>query len=99
MGKRLVLDVGDEDDTMAKTPVNLELEQLRGKYGKTLSSLRPSGITEFDGRRVDTLSEGVMIDPGVWVRCIDVKAGRVIVRQVERPPVLDDMDPENMLKG
>ena len=39
-----------------------------------------------------------MIDPGVWVRCIDVKAGRVIVRQVERPPDLADMDPD-ILKG
>ena len=28
---------------MANMPVNLELEQLRGRYGKTLSPLRPSG--------------------------------------------------------
>ena len=37
-----------------------------------------------------------MIDPGVWVRCIDVKAGRVIVRQVERPPDLADMDTSDL---
>ena len=73
---------------MAAMPVNLELEQLRGRYGKTVSSLRPSGVTDFDGRRVDTLSEGDMIEPGQWVRCIDVKAGRVIVRHVDRPPDL-----------
>jgi membrane-bound ClpP family serine protease len=93
MGKRLVLSGSDEDNTMASMPVNLELEQLRGRYGKTLSALRPSGLTDFDGRRVDTMSEGPMIDPGVWVRCIEVKAGRVIVRQVEKPPDLADMDP------
>jgi membrane-bound serine protease (ClpP class) len=93
MGKRLFLDAASEDASVAAMPVNLELEQLRGRYGKTLSSLRPAGVTEFDGRRVDTLSEGDMIPPGHWVRCIDVKAGRVIVRQVDRPPDLGDMDP------
>src|SRR5262249_12341264 len=92
MGKRFFLTGTQEDDTLAKMPVNLELEQLRGRYGRTLSALRPSGITEFDGRRVDTLSEGAMIEPGQWVRCIDVKAGRVIVRAVDKPPDLGDLE-------
>jgi membrane-bound ClpP family serine protease len=96
MGRKLFLEAADEDASVAAMPVNLELEQLRGRYGKTISSLRPSGITEFDGRRVDTLSEGDMIGPGQWVRCIDVKAGRVIVRQVDRPPDLADMDPAEL---
>jgi membrane-bound serine protease (ClpP class) len=92
IGKRFVLQAPAEDDTLATTPLNLELEQLRGRYGKTVSALRPSGITDFDGRRVDTLSEGGLIEPGQWVRCIDVKAGRVIVRPVEAPPDLADLD-------
>ena len=54
------------------------------------------GLTDFDGRRVDTISEGPMIAPGAWVRCIEVKAGRVIVRQVETPPDLADMDPGDL---
>ncbi len=57
MGKKLILEAAEEDASVAAMPVNLELEQLRGRYGKTVSSLRPAGITEFDGRRVDTLSE------------------------------------------
>jgi membrane-bound ClpP family serine protease len=96
LGKKLFLEATEEDASMAVMPVNLELEQLRGRYGKTVSSLRPSGITEFDGRRVDTMSEGDMIGPGHWVRCIDVKAGRVIVRPVDRPPDLGDMDPTEL---
>jgi membrane-bound serine protease (ClpP class) len=93
MGKKLFLEAAQDDASVAAMPVNLELEQLRGRYGKTVSSLRPSGVTEFDGRRVDTMSEGDMIGPGQWVRCIDVRAGRVIVRQVDRPPDLADVDP------
>jgi len=92
LGKRLFLADPHEDDTLANMPVHLELENLRGRYGRTVSALRPSGTTEFDGRRIDTLSEGGMIEPGQWVRCIDVRAGRVVVRQVEKPPDLADLD-------
>jgi membrane-bound ClpP family serine protease len=92
LGKRFVLSGPEQDATVASMPVNLELEQLRGRYGRTVSALRPAGVTEFDGRRVDTMSEGPLIEPGQWVRCIDVKAGRVIVRQIERPPDLADFD-------
>jgi membrane-bound ClpP family serine protease len=92
LGKRFFLSGPDQDATVASMPVNLELEQLRGRYGKTISALRPAGVTEFDGKRVDTMSEGPLIEPGQWVRCIDVKAGRVIVRQIEKPPNLADFD-------
>lgn len=96
LGKRFFLTGPDEDDTLANMPTNLELEQLRGRYGKTVSSLRPSGVAEFDGRRVDVMSEGSMIDPGAWVRVIDVRAGTVLVRQVERPPDLGDLNPSDL---
>src|SRR5207248_6004255 len=49
MGKRLFLEAAADDASVAAMPVSLELEQLRGRYGKTVSALRPSGITEFDG--------------------------------------------------
>jgi membrane-bound serine protease (ClpP class) len=92
VGKKFILTERDEDDTLANMPVNLELEQLRGRYGKTLSAMRPAGVVDFDGKRIDCISEGTMIDPGRWVRCIDVRAGTVLVRQVERPPDLADME-------
>jgi membrane-bound ClpP family serine protease len=92
LGKRFFLTGPEEDDTLAHMPTNLELEALRGRYGRTVSALRPAGVTEFDGKRVDTMSEGQMIDPGVWVRCIDVKSGKVIVRQVDKPPDLANME-------
>ena len=47
--------------------------------------MRPSGIVEFDGRRVDCVTEGMMLDANEWVRCVDVKAGRVVVRQIDKP--------------
>ena len=88
-GKRMIMADSDEDDTLANMPVLLELESLRGRFGRAISTLRPSGITDFDGRRVDTITEGMMVEPGQWVRCVDVKAGKVIVRPVEKPNLGD----------
>ena len=85
MAKRLIL--RERDDAVAASPVNLELEGLRGRYGRALSDLRPAGAVEFDGRRVDTIGEGPMILAGAWVRCVDVRAGTVVVRQVDAPDI------------
>jgi membrane-bound serine protease (ClpP class) len=87
LGRRLMLP--EQDATVATLPVNLELEQLRGRYGRALSDLRPAGTVDFDGRRVDVVSEGMMVPAGAWVRCVDVRAGRVVVRPVDKPDLRD----------
>ncbi len=94
MARRMVQSGPEEDATMATMPVNVELEQLRGKVGRALSDLRPSGVVEFDGRRIDCMSEGMLLEAGSWVRCIDVRVGKVIVRAVKKPEVsdLEDID-------
>jgi membrane-bound serine protease (ClpP class) len=89
VGKKFFLSGPDEDATLASMPVNVELEQLRGRFGRTLSALRPAGVVDFDGKRVDCITEGMMVDAGQMVRCMDVKAGKVIVRPVEKPTLGD----------
>src|SRR5262245_56096020 len=78
IGRKFILPEPDEEATLASAAANQDLERLRGRYGKTISALRPAGVCEFDGRRVDTITEGMMVEPGQWVRCIDVRAGRVV---------------------
>jgi membrane-bound ClpP family serine protease len=89
IGRRFFLHGPDEDATIASMPVNTELESLRGRFGRAVSALRPAGVVDFDGKRIDTITEGMMVDPGQWVRCIDVKAGKVIVRAVDKPDLGD----------
>ncbi len=96
IGKRFFLSGPEDDATVAQMPVHIELEALRGRYGKTLSALRPSGVADFDGRRVDVLSEGSLVEAGQWVKVLDVKAGRVIVRHVDRPPELGTFDARDL---
>lgn len=84
MGRR-VIRPAENDATVASMPANLELEVLRGKIGRAVSPLRPSGVAEFDGRRIDVITEGLMVDLGQWVKCVDVRANKVVVRPAEPP--------------
>jgi membrane-bound serine protease (ClpP class) len=84
MGRRLILTAPDST-TVADLSAHKDLEQLRGRTGRALSALRPAGVVDFDGRRVDCITEGMMVEPGEWVRCIDVQAGRVVVRPAPKP--------------
>ncbi|HEY3789249.1 MAG TPA: NfeD family protein, partial [Urbifossiella sp.] len=90
MSLRSALDA-DADGLGADLPQLSGLEALKGRVGKATSPLRPSGSVEFDGRRVDAMTEGMMIDAGHWVRCMDVRGGKVIVREMEPPTDIADI--------
>ncbi|HVK15660.1 MAG TPA: hypothetical protein VM533_01850 [Fimbriiglobus sp.] len=91
MSRQVTLDSETVQATVANTPEAAELEQYKGRYGKTVSPMRPSGTVEIDGRRLDALTEGMMLDAGAWVKCVGVGSGWVIVRRVDPPAGLSDM--------
>lgn len=84
------------DEAAGTTAEAEQAETLVGRIGKTVTPLRPSGAAVFDGRRVDVVSEGMPVDVGVWVKCLEVRGSRVVVRQVAKPPDLNDFDLEDL---
>jgi len=50
--------------------------------GVTLTVLRPTGIGQFDGRRVDIIADGEFIEPQRTVKVIEARGSRIVVRQV-----------------
>jgi len=64
------------------TSVEQGLDSLRGKQGVAASPLRPSGYVLIDGRRIDVVTRGEMIEKDCPVRVVDVEGSRVIVAQV-----------------
>lgn len=88
------LAAGGGNDLVAGMPHVAELEYLRGRLGRTVSPMRPSGTVLIDGRRIDAMSEGMPLDADTWVKCVDVKGSRVLVRRMDVPPDLADIDPE-----
>jgi membrane-bound serine protease (ClpP class) len=59
-----------------------EMRPLVGKEGIAQSDLRPAGVAVVDGRRVDVVTEGGMIDAGGRVKVVAVEGNRIVVRRV-----------------
>jgi membrane-bound ClpP family serine protease len=85
IGRKLILVPPNPEDVDPATERDRELQQLVGQVGRTLTPLLPSGISDIDGRRVDTTTEGMSIDAGVIVRVVAVSGHRVVVRKLESP--------------
>jgi membrane-bound serine protease (ClpP class) len=57
-------------------------ERLVGKSGRAVTALRPAGVAELDGRRVDVVTEGVFVEAGREVRVVSVEGAKVVVAPV-----------------
>lgn len=64
-------------------PDGQELLSLMNRRGISQSKLRPVGICEFDGRRVECVAESGLIDNGKSVRVVHVEGMRVTVRRID----------------
>ena len=47
---------------------------------KTLSYVRPAGIAEIDGERIDVISDGEFINPGENIVVTRIDGNRIVVR-------------------
>jgi membrane-bound serine protease (ClpP class) len=52
-----------------------------GRVGRTTSPLRPAGIAEIDGERIDVVAEGEMIEAGATIVVSRVDGNRIVVRR------------------
>jgi membrane-bound serine protease (ClpP class) len=55
-----------------------------GRTGIALSPLRPAGVAQIDGERVDVVSDGTFIDAGAAIQVIRVEGNRIVVRAPRR---------------
>ncbi|HHV98857.1 MAG TPA: hypothetical protein GXX36_04675 [Clostridiaceae bacterium] len=60
-----------------------EYKSMVGKEGIALSVLRPSGIADFDGVKLDVVTEGEYIPSGTKIKIIQVSGPRIVVREVK----------------
>lgn len=59
-----------------------DMSVFLGREGETRTALRPSGIAEFDGVRLNVVSDGVFIAQGVRVKIVRVDGNRILVHTV-----------------
>ena len=53
-----------------------------GREGAVTSMLRPIGTADFDGVKLEVLSEGEIIEPGTKVKVVKVEGRKLVVRKV-----------------
>lgn len=81
-GKRVILSppVRDRGEAIADAP---ELVQLIGRTGRVLTTLRPVGMCDFDGRRVECVAESGYLQKDKSVKVIRVEGTQVTVRVMD----------------
>ncbi|MDX2038673.1 MAG: NfeD family protein [Isosphaeraceae bacterium] len=77
--RRIVLSPPTAEEVTV-THARARLDHLLGEFGRALTPLRPSGLVDFDGRRLDALSEDGLIDAGSLIRAVRIQSGQLIVR-------------------
>jgi membrane-bound serine protease (ClpP class) len=61
-------------------------QRWMGKRGHAASVLRPAGIADIDGERVDVVSDGALIERGAAIQVTHVDGNRIVVRLVPGSP-------------
>jgi membrane-bound serine protease (ClpP class) len=89
MGKQYFLSQPTEEESAVTTEAEDAFAQLRGQLGKTVTQHQPSGAVEVQGRRYDSVTEGMFVDAGQLVRVVAVKGTQLIVRPVSGRELTD----------
>lgn len=62
--------------------LGVEKSELLQLTGVAISQLRPSGTAFINGKRVDVVTEGALIERGASIRVVAVEGIRVVVREM-----------------
>jgi len=59
-----------------------KIDELIGKEGVVITTLRPAGTIEIEGKRYDALSLGEFIEKDEKIKVIKVEGGKIIVEKI-----------------
>lgn len=59
--------------------------ELVGKSGVAASLLRPAGVAMVEGKRLDVITQGEMIDKGERIKIVEVQGNRTVVARDDSP--------------
>ena len=79
-GRKLVLETGLDTRSGYVSAAASDSRWL-GKSGRAASTLRPAGIADIDGQRVDVVSEGEYVASGEPITVTRVDGNRIVVRR------------------
>ena len=69
-----------DEEGFVSTPT--EFKDFMGKEGVAKSDLRPSGIADFEGRRMDVQTSGDFVKAGTKIQVINIDGTRLLVKEI-----------------
>jgi membrane-bound serine protease (ClpP class) len=93
MGKAFLGELPREDQVVPDDP----RRTLIGRVGVARSKMLPSGAVEIDGQMIDAMTQGLPIEPGMYVVVVEVRANRVVVRPAGKDQRPTHPDPKDIL--
>jgi len=80
LSKVLILD--DSLDNQSGFSATENLEEIQGKEGVSLTTLRPAGTAVIDGVKFDVVTEGEFISPSKNIKVVKVEGRRIVVKEI-----------------
>ncbi|MDD2648093.1 MAG: NfeD family protein [Eubacteriales bacterium] len=62
----------------------VDMDVFIGREGVTTTVLRPAGMADFDGVRLNVVSEGNFIAENVKVRIVSAEGSRILVKPIDK---------------
>ena len=81
IGRKFILTpkVGSSSQRGAAGVTDKNYSDLKGKFGRTVTPLRPSGIAEIEGERYSVVSEGDMIEDDTEIEVLEIVGNSIVV--------------------
>jgi membrane-bound serine protease (ClpP class) len=83
VGKRLILGESQRKETGYTSYTSERYDELTGKEGIALTTLRPSGMVKIDENKYSVVTHGELIEKDERVKVVRVEGSRIVVRKIE----------------
>ena len=80
--KKFIL--SEEERSVAGYTSRKDAKEYLGAKGISLTTLRPAGTAEINGRRVDVVTDSEYIENGKNIEVVEVDGMRIVVREIKR---------------
>jgi len=80
--KRFIL--SEEERSVAGYTSRKDAKDLLGAKGIALTTLRPAGTAEINGKRVDVVTDSEYIEHGRQIEVVEVDGMRIVVREIKQ---------------